>query len=1007
MRSALSSLLLLISFLILPLLIVNFEHGSTEFSLEESLAERGISILADMRRSGTFEMQFKRLFNRFAKGLPDTGTDDRRVEISAKRAHKTMERLLPSHDIYFVRITGSSTIPLFVTTGANIIPGSDALAFATKLAQLTLPGSHTADGLRPIQIDHESRDLEKRLSDELGFPISLDYQSSETQGRVQFFSTLTGQTALFWKNMDFVPGSGSRLLMIVLRLEHMMVSVPERIMTKSWNDRRTGIGFIPLSRGYHCFLSPYFRKHPDIERRLIDIARNPHELPPVLEYPRFLLMSGRPSFGSNFQPIVILPRPTHKMLKTKTAVAGFAASLWLFSAALFLLIEKRVFGRGPRLPLAASLILILLLTALMPMTVARTIVRSASAESNRQVCEETARKLHESLARIDDASRFLHSRIFFQTIQVTKEPNVVKSLEAKLQASLHPASFSDNDILRVLADRVIEDLRRGLPRNLAPGIADMSVVGPNEFKRFLLRVSLDPNTPMKEASDTVFDMFFRPVRAPLIGRYDDTSKWEDTSLGAGTKGLVSGAKESAFISMLVILAGPESLLELMSFPERLNSFLFHSNRLFFTQRFVFVAGRPRFLFGWLWDELSTSLPYLIQIMKPEPIIDPGGASLHLYAVIRSQLGDEESLPSGLAFPSSGRKLATEVPGLLAEILDSSCDSDEPIRSREYGQNGRLVEAFPGRYLSRYMLAGTATTDHLSEEANRRDRRFTVIMIGTLLLACLTVYLLVKSFLAPLRLLQKGMTYVQSGEFMMIPLDESHRDEFGTLARAFNRMTRGLADGRLLGRYVSGAVRRTIRDEQFSATARQGEFREVTVLFSSISNFAEIQERNGSIGAFRSMEAHLEAFNNAIGQHDVDIDKVMGEKILITFDHERLGGKEAAIRTALTVISDVRKALAQGAEPLSIAIGLNTGMVIAGLLGAQTVHMDYTVIGDPVNLAARLAALALNTDGSRIVVAGSVLAAFHSDTRPRAIRLSVTRVKGKTQEVEAFLLLDYV
>jgi adenylate cyclase len=122
---------------------------------------------------------------------------------------------------------------------------------------------------------------------------------------------------------------------------------------------------------------------------------------------------------------------------------------------------------------------------------------------------------------------------------------------------------------------------------------------------------------------------------------------------------------------------------------------------------------------------------------------------------------------------------------------------------------------------------------------------------------------------------------------------------------------------------------------------------------------------------------------------------------VFFDHERLGGAEEAARAAFQTGVEIRQALARTALPT--AIGIGGGPVIAGILGARGIRLDYTVIGDPVNLASRLAAMAHGLEEPRLVLAESVRSLLGDATAFRD--LGEVTVKGKARSIRVFQLLQ--
>jgi adenylate cyclase len=113
-----------------------------------------------------------------------------------------------------------------------------------------------------------------------------------------------------------------------------------------------------------------------------------------------------------------------------------------------------------------------------------------------------------------------------------------------------------------------------------------------------------------------------------------------------------------------------------------------------------------------------------------------------------------------------------------------------------------------------------------------------------------------------------------------------------------------------------------------------------------------------------------------------------------------------MRAAISMISEMRewntKRTARGDLPIDMGIGLNTDAVVSGNIGSPK-RMDYTIIGDGVNLAARLES-ACKQYGARILLSGNTVARLKGTYRLRLVDRVV--VKGKTKPVEVYECLDY-
>ena len=169
-------------------------------------------------------------------------------------------------------------------------------------------------------------------------------------------------------------------------------------------------------------------------------------------------------------------------------------------------------------------------------------------------------------------------------------------------------------------------------------------------------------------------------------------------------------------------------------------------------------------------------------------------------------------------------------------------------------------------------------------------------------------------------------------------------------------------------------------EKITATAPQiiGERREVTVVFVDVLNFTAAAHSLDSEEVYLFVDEAMRLFVDVIYKYEGTIDKFTGDGLMALFGapvaHEN--DPERAVRAALemqTVLQPVRERVRQKhGFDLQVRIGINTGLVVAGQVGGD-LHMEYTVIGDTVNLAARLEAAA---------DPGAILASFATYQRTR-------------------------
>jgi adenylate cyclase len=193
-----------------------------------------------------------------------------------------------------------------------------------------------------------------------------------------------------------------------------------------------------------------------------------------------------------------------------------------------------------------------------------------------------------------------------------------------------------------------------------------------------------------------------------------------------------------------------------------------------------------------------------------------------------------------------------------------------------------------------------------------------------------------------------------------------------------------------------------------AEALGGQAAPVTVLFSDIRSFTTISERLGPQGTVAFLNEYFELMVEIIQREGGMLDKFIGDALMAGFGvpvaHD--DDVDRAVRAAIAMIKTLRawnaERAAAGKPPVDIGIGLNTDTVVTGNIGSRK-RMDYTMIGDGVNLASRLES-ACKRYGAHILVSEFTRAQLRGTYRMREVDLVV--VKGKTQPVAIHEVLDY-
>ncbi|MEA1997049.1 MAG: adenylate/guanylate cyclase domain-containing protein, partial [Gemmatimonadota bacterium] len=205
---------------------------------------------------------------------------------------------------------------------------------------------------------------------------------------------------------------------------------------------------------------------------------------------------------------------------------------------------------------------------------------------------------------------------------------------------------------------------------------------------------------------------------------------------------------------------------------------------------------------------------------------------------------------------------------------------------------------------------------------------------------------------------------------------------------------------MLKRYVSANVVDMVL-EKGHELALGGKLCEVTILFADIRGFTRLSEENTPEQVVELLNSYFDLMIDVVFRYNGTVDKIVGDEIMVLFgapfsledDTRRAVGCALAMLKALEMFNTRRKK--SGKFPLAIGIGLNRGPVISGNIGS-TRHMDYTVIGDAVNLASRIVDHAA---AGQILITRSVKEALDGYYACRSIQ--TIQVKGKKKPVEVF------
>jgi adenylate cyclase len=242
-----------------------------------------------------------------------------------------------------------------------------------------------------------------------------------------------------------------------------------------------------------------------------------------------------------------------------------------------------------------------------------------------------------------------------------------------------------------------------------------------------------------------------------------------------------------------------------------------------------------------------------------------------------------------------------------------------------------------------------------------------------------------------------------------PLRVTSRDEFGIVAQAVNVMAIGLKERDRVKTTFAHYVSQQVMDSILKSGAEiklSGDRRRITVLFCDLRGFSTMSEKLQPEKVVAILNDYFEAMVEVIFQNNGTLDKFIGDGIMVIFGapEDDQNQEEHAVRTAITMqreLSRVAKKWAPEGINLRIGVGVNSGPAVVGNIGAAR-RMDYTAIGDTVNLASRLES-ATKEMGVGILISEYTYNALRGLFQFREMG-SVT-VKGRTEPVLTFTPVD--
>lgn len=267
-----------------------------------------------------------------------------------------------------------------------------------------------------------------------------------------------------------------------------------------------------------------------------------------------------------------------------------------------------------------------------------------------------------------------------------------------------------------------------------------------------------------------------------------------------------------------------------------------------------------------------------------------------------------------------------------------------------------------------LIAAGVTLGILPDDP-QQQRLSTMIICGVaLFVGVQAMYLVSRSIADPVRSVRRGLGRVAAGDLSVeVPIFDA--SEVGQLQSGFNEMVEGLRERErvrdLFGRHVGEDV---AEQALLMGSELGGEVRDVAVIFVDIVGSTEMAASRPPAEVVELLNRFFAVVIAAVDAHGGSINKFEGDAALCVFGAPV--DRADAAGDALSAARDMAAGLAEAIPELGVGIGISAGPVVAGNVGAAERH-EYTVIGDPVNEAARLTEIAKTVDGG-VVASGAVV-----------------------------------
>ncbi len=272
--------------------------------------------------------------------------------------------------------------------------------------------------------------------------------------------------------------------------------------------------------------------------------------------------------------------------------------------------------------------------------------------------------------------------------------------------------------------------------------------------------------------------------------------------------------------------------------------------------------------------------------------------------------------------------------------------------------------------------------------------YTIAILVTIS-SILGIYFLSDRMVKQIHEISEGARQIGQGN-LDIKISVNSNDELGQLAHEFNNMAMHLKEKLHMQKFVSPITRKMIKRHLFSNDDEDtSQHREVALLFSDVRDFSGFSQRNPPEEVVKIVNIYLDLQTRIIEKYFGAVDKFMGDQVMAVFEGANrvvnMVNAAVAIQEKISELNIQRQK--NGEAILTVGIGINVGPAVIGNIGSKD-RMDYTVVGDVVNMASRFCDVAKS---GQIIISTKLSSQIAPHFTP--VNLGTIKIKGRDEPVE--------